>query len=158
MRVLLYFLSTIVYSGLLVGLLDNAGAQKLKLWYDKLSNASGEAHSDVAVTPIHVEWHGAGIDQIKKADHNVFGRVARINKVPDAIRDMPNQLPKVAFAELAGLAVREHHQVRFNRASPITLSKCYASFHDPSKEERTCTLTFHEEAAYTIPLPSNPKK
>lgn len=41
-----------VYSGLLVGLFNNAGAQNLKLWYDKPANTLGEAHPGVAVAPV----------------------------------------------------------------------------------------------------------
>ena len=40
MKALLYLLSTRAYSGLLVSLSNNAGAQDLKLWYDKPADAS----------------------------------------------------------------------------------------------------------------------
>lgn len=67
------------------------------------------------------EFYGTG------PEHNAPERVALIDEVRAALRDLPNRLPHTAFVESAGLRAREKHQVHFDRESLITLGKRYAA-------------------------------
>ena len=70
------------------------------------------------------EFYGTG------PDHSDPERVKQINTVRQSLRDLPKELPKVAFVESAGLKAREHHQVHFDRASLITFGKRYAAVYE----------------------------
>ena len=67
------------------------------------------------------EFYGTG------TEHNAPDRVARINQVRAALRDLPNRVSHAAFVESAGLKSPDQHKVHFDRDSLIVFGRRYAA-------------------------------
>jgi hypothetical protein len=67
------------------------------------------------------EFYGTG------REHDASDRVARINQVRAALRDLPNRVSHAAFVESAGLGSHDQNKVHFDRDSLIVFGRRYAA-------------------------------
>lgn len=105
---------------------DTVTPEKAQAYSDRLKQLILDLRKDLKIKNLPfvlgnlAEFYGTG------SDHNAPDRVKSIDKIKSSLRNMPNQLPNVAFVESKGLTAREHHLVHFNRESLMIFGQRYA--------------------------------
>ena len=120
-----------------------AGTLKGILWHQGESDTVEQAKTDVYEKKLHrlikdvrgdleeanlpfivgnlAEFYGTG------KDHNAPDRVARIGKIRDILRRLPETIPHTGFVESTGCSPAARPKVHFNRESYDLLGKRYAA-------------------------------
>ncbi|MBO9620302.1 MAG: sialate O-acetylesterase [Niabella sp.] len=118
-------------SGVIKGLLwhqgesDTVDEEKADSYAQKLFQLIQDVRKDVGNPELPVvvgnlaEFYGTS------KEHNQPDRVARINKVRQALRSVPLKIPNTAFVETTGCTSIDQHYVHFDRSSYIVLGKRY---------------------------------